>query len=248
MKGGTGKLIRVPVWLYWMSFSAGLHFLAALSLFAWTESVIDIAVEEAPQIVPIQVAFVPPPNRPMVTEPPKRKRHPLVATESKIETEVVLEDPQERPQGESTPPSPMEPEAAEVPEPEVLPPEAGQPESESRPTKMAPPLPGQADSPMAIPGAEKMSGAQKRSEGPSPLINPAPAYPRAALARGWKGTVWLEVELCPRGHPQDCRIIESSGHTILDRKARQTVLRKWRFQAGKTSARMATVSIDFQVR
>ncbi|MFO7726574.1 MAG: TonB family protein, partial [Oceanipulchritudo sp.] len=187
---------------------------------------------------------------PTATEPPTPQRHPprLVTTENKLETEVVMKDPQKLPEGEFESPSPMKPEVAEVREPETLPPETGQLDPESKPTQPKPPLAGQADSPATIPSAEKMSGGQKRAKGPSPLINPAPGYPRAALARGWKGTVWLEVELCPEGDPQECRIIESSGHEILDRKARQTVLKKWRFQAGKTSARMATVSIDFQLR
>jgi len=44
-------------------------------------------------------------------------------------------------------------------------------------------------------------------------------YPRLARRRGWEGTVKVQVALGPSGLVDEARVLESSGHPVLDRAA-----------------------------
>ncbi len=59
--------------------------------------------------------------------------------------------------------------------------------------------------------------------------NPPPAYPREALRQQWQGTVMLRVTVDEHGNPVQVEIETSSGHRVLDRAARDQVLRQWMF-------------------
>lgn len=59
--------------------------------------------------------------------------------------------------------------------------------------------------------------------------NPHPAYPREALRAGLEGTVVLQVTVDTLGNPVSVEIVSGSGHRVLDRAAREQVLRHWRF-------------------
>ncbi len=58
---------------------------------------------------------------------------------------------------------------------------------------------------------------------------PAPNYPLMARRRGQEGIVHLKIEIEDSGRPIDIRIVQSSGHQILDQAALQAV-RRWRFR------------------
>jgi protein TonB len=58
--------------------------------------------------------------------------------------------------------------------------------------------------------------------------NAQPFYPDTARAAGEQGTVLLDVEVRPSGHPTKFRVAQSSGYGDLDTAAVQTVL-NWRF-------------------
>ena len=59
----------------------------------------------------------------------------------------------------------------------------------------------------------------------------AVAYPPIAARQKLEGTVMLRVLVGPDGVPQRVDVEKSSGHSILDRAARDAVM-KWRFEPG----------------
>lgn len=61
--------------------------------------------------------------------------------------------------------------------------------------------------------------------------NPPPSYPQQARKRGFQGTVILKVLIGTDGNVSDIDIQETSGHSILDQAARETV-GGWRFKPG----------------
>ncbi len=62
--------------------------------------------------------------------------------------------------------------------------------------------------------------------------NPPLEYPRRARTRGYQGTVVLEVLVDRQGKVNDIRILSSSGHTILDSSALNSV-KNWSFEPGR---------------
>ena len=81
---------------------------------------------------------------------------------------------------------------------------------------------------------------------PEYAINPKPPYPRLAIRRGHEGTVILSVEVLPDGSAREVQLLESSGHTILDRSAVNAV-RKWRFKPGTKGGRPVTTRVRIPV-
>ncbi|MBI4616586.1 MAG: energy transducer TonB [Planctomycetes bacterium] len=59
--------------------------------------------------------------------------------------------------------------------------------------------------------------------------NRSPAYPARAVRLGWEGTVLLEVVVTVSGEVRRARVLESSGHLVLDEAALQAVV-SWRFR------------------
>jgi TonB family protein len=49
-------------------------------------------------------------------------------------------------------------------------------------------------------------------------------YPREAIDQGLEGTVTIEATINENGHAVGTKILESSGHTILDTSAIRTIL------------------------
>lgn len=83
------------------------------------------------------------------------------------------------------------------------------------------------------------------------LLNPKPAYPREALQAGMQGTVLLRVTVDENGRPVDVQIEKSSGHRLLDRAAREQVLRRWSFvparRGGVAVKAIGSVPVDFRI-
>lgn len=83
------------------------------------------------------------------------------------------------------------------------------------------------------------------------LSNPKPAYPREALREGLQGTVLLRVLVDESGRPLEVSIASSSGHRVLDRAAREQVLRKWQFvpamRDGRPVRAVGTVPVAFSL-
>lgn len=60
------------------------------------------------------------------------------------------------------------------------------------------------------------------------LVLSEPPYPLEALRHGWQGKVTLEV-FVQEGRPAWVEVVSSSGHSVLDRSARQWALQHWKF-------------------
>jgi protein TonB len=75
------------------------------------------------------------------------------------------------------------------------------------------------------------------------LRNPKPPYPPLAFRAGIEGKVILLAEVLPDGRAGQTRILESSGHELLDQSALSTV-KQWKF----TPARKDGVIITQAVR
>lgn len=80
--------------------------------------------------------------------------------------------------------------------------------------------------------------------------NPSPAYPAVAVARRLEGTVLLELQVAETGHVQGVKILQSSGHSILDQSAMSAV-RNWRGrparQDGRAVATVESIPIRFRL-
>ena len=86
---------------------------------------------------------------------------------------------------------------------------------------------------------------------PDPQACPQPAYPIPAMRRGMQGVVTLLVAVDSEGRVTQVRLLESSGHGILDRAAQDAVA-KWIFQPatedGEAVPGAARVPIRFRIR
>lgn len=86
---------------------------------------------------------------------------------------------------------------------------------------------------------------------PKPEVCPQPAYPIPAMRRGMQGVVTLLVAVDAKGRVTEVRLLESSGHGILDRAAQDAVA-KWIFQpateAGEAVPGAARVPIRFRIQ
>ena len=87
----------------------------------------------------------------------------------------------------------------------------------------------------AIPPATKsddtLSGSVLKIAKPLYKQNTAPPYPRRARRLGYEGIVLLKVLIDENGRVDNLTLLESSGHTILDRAALSAV-KNWLFEPG----------------
>lgn len=77
--------------------------------------------------------------------------------------------------------------------------------------------------------------------------NPKPVYPRRAREKGQEGRVTLRVRVLPNGEAGEVSVLESSGHRLLDRAARNAVER-WRFTPAARAGQAVTADLDVPVR
>lgn len=78
-------------------------------------------------------------------------------------------------------------------------------------------------------------------------INPLPKYPRLARKRGYQGTVVLNVLVDQNGRVGDLRLFTSSGYSILDRKAMESV-KVWLFEPGMKGNKKLDMWVRVPVR
>jgi protein TonB len=89
------------------------------------------------------------------------------------------------------------------------------------------------------------------TRGPRIVDGGRPDYPENARAKGWEGTVKLQILVNTDGRVEDVRIVAGSGYTELDQTAQRAV-RSWRFSPalknGSPVAAWATVPVVFDLR
>ncbi len=66
----------------------------------------------------------------------------------------------------------------------------------------------------------------------APLKTDHPPYPRRARNQGWEGKVILQLHIDPQGRVESANVQQSSGYTLLDASALQTV-QEWAFAPAK---------------
>lgn len=72
--------------------------------------------------------------------------------------------------------------------------------------------------------------------------NPKPEYPSLARRRNWQGTVIVTVVVSEEGTVKEVQIHQSSGYSILDKSALQT-LRSWQFVPGKQNGTVSEMQV-----
>ncbi|QFY41894.1 TonB family protein [Candidatus Methylospira mobilis] len=160
-------------------------------------------------------------------------------------------------------PEPKKIEKAKTPKPKPRP--VVQPEPEPEPqqpqheTAVAPPsassAPAHTDSAAATAAtqhahdaASAYSAASYKGAG---LHNPPTRYPRLALERHWEGAVRLKVEVLPNGVAGEVKILQSSGHDLLDESALEHVKTLWHFEPAHRGAQAVAswvvIPIEFKI-
>lgn len=123
---------------------------------------------------------------------------------------------------------------------------ARQPLSPSAPVPRPTAASDQPSSPVASETTTEQPLIEARSDVAS-LNNPKPPYPLAARRRGMEGTTLLSVHVLSNGNPTDIRIKQSSGHSLLDNVALDTV-RQWRFVPAQRGNTAVDSWVDVPVR
>ena len=89
------------------------------------------------------------------------------------------------------------------------------------------------------------------TRGPRIVDGGRPDYPENARAKGWEGTVRLQILVNTDGRVEDVRIVAGSGYSELDQTAQRAV-RSWRFSPalknGSPVAAWAAVPVVFDLR
>jgi protein TonB len=102
-----------------------------------------------------------------------------------------------------------------------------------------------ADSPQETVAAPP--GKPLRKAVPVYRQNPPPRYPAKARHRGWEGTVVLEVLVNRKGRVDDLRVLETSGHEVLDEAALKAV-GDWLFEPGRRGAEKVAMWVKVPLR
>jgi periplasmic protein TonB len=251
-------LPRIPAHAWFASFGLHVLVLAAIGIGSW---VIWLRRDPpAPPVIAMQAqAAVPRPSLPpplpeVEVLPPPVSEANLVEAElawgSPLEGESPLEmwplpaewvnqaeayqlPPAPKPKFARVDP-PTRPESGVVP---VVPPEAFDPLDPTEPTDPTQPT----DPPAASLRIDPV---------PDPQACPQPVYPLPAQRRGMQGVVTLLVAVDAKGRVTQVRLLESSGHGILDRAAQDAVA-QWVFQpateGGEAVPGAARVPIRFRI-
>lgn len=78
-------------------------------------------------------------------------------------------------------------------------------------------------------------------------VNPKPPYPEAARRRGYEGTVVLSVRVLKDGSAGYVRIAQSSGYSLLDQSALETVA-SWKFLPARLGDEPLEMEVQVPVR
>lgn len=78
-------------------------------------------------------------------------------------------------------------------------------------------------------------------------LNPPPVYPRVARRRNYQGTVMLDVRVTAMGTVAEVKVAQSSGYSVLDHSALNSV-RNWRFEPARRGTRPIETWVQVPVR
>ncbi len=219
-------------WLPFIGLSSALHVgglvvVPALLGLAWWQS--DVSPKGAP-LPPLRVGVVLAKDK----DAPKPNPNVQEESESNIEPSESLEPwPLTEPNADSTDWTRLEPAFAQSPKPIMA--------------TDSPPLiwewPKEPESENAEPELQAVQKEETKPEPPgepqaedwTPTLLaehcPEPNYPSRARRQRWQGTALVLLKVHPDGHVLEVRVLESSGHAILDEEAKRA-LAAWRFAPG----------------
>ena len=170
------------------------------------------------------------------------------------------------PQPQAAPVSPLKPLALKKPLPEPKPVPEPKPPA-AAPKAMADPAPQPAPEPVqqppaaapvvaSVPQTDHMElpfvddqleiEAEIVVSDPFPIFHPKPNYPRLAQRRHYQGTVILQALVDVHGRVVRVDLVQSSGYAILDRSAKDSVL-KWRFEPATRDGVAIEKTVEFPV-
>lgn len=164
---------------------------------------------------------------------------------------------------EQKPPPPQEPPAPVKAQKQPAPQKAKHPMPQASPAKMQKPVVSSAPAPAAATVSAAQPATTAANAGPAAplastkplydaayLRNPAPEYPDRAKRRRMQGTVLLDVAVTPSGKAAEVNVAQSSGFTLLDESAQETVS-GWTFIPAKRGAELVAarvmVPIEFKL-
>lgn len=230
-------------WILPALFALGIHAVFFSLRFDWTPPTFTITKNRTVTISLVEAAHAPQPQRRIEPLAPPRARSikPLQALPDK---------PRPVPKPLPLPPAP--------PDRAV---QAHKPTHKSDPSAPAAPAPSQAAPDVvspppsearqeAEPGLDQKFGpdqAKVQASVPLYALNPPPAYPALARRRNYQGTVKLDVLVDRQGRVAQIRVAQSSGYSILDRSALESV-RRWRFEPARRSGRPIEMWVQVPVR
>ena len=230
--GGEGGEQHLLDYLVLGTLAVLLH-VAAIDYFQHTrfEQELEVPVNNPPKV---EIILSKPKPKPMIQTPPAPPPPPK-----------MLEPPKPKKVGST--PKPVVAKAVPLkPQPKIT------PVVETVPTPVQPSAPVESKAPPTPePSPPVVEKVTQPSAGASYLHNPAPEYPEAAMDRGLEGTVLMKVSVQPNGKPDSVTVTKSSGHSVLDAAAVNTVT-QWSFvpaMRGKTPiAGWVTVPITFNLQ
>ena len=76
---------------------------------------------------------------------------------------------------------------------------------------------------------------------------PRPEYPGLARRRGYEGVVMIEVFVSRQGEVLEVKVLQTSGHALLDEEAKRTV-KKYRFEPGREDGENVDMWVKIPVR
>jgi TonB family protein len=77
--------------------------------------------------------------------------------------------------------------------------------------------------------------------------SPDPLYPHVAREKGWEGTVTIKVLVDEQGKPKFVEVHQSSGFSVLDEAALETVKKRWRFHPARHGEKPVERWVEFPV-
>lgn len=188
-------------------------------------------------------------------EPPQ----PLAIPAPPAETPPAMPEPEAAPPAEpevqpepEPPPPPPKPEPK--PEPKPKPKPRPRPEAKQTPSREAPTQTAMHSPALSAPGLPVGPASGTDAEIFEPprgyvgyMNNPRPPYPESARRRGWEGLVLLTVSVRADGLVEEVRLKTSSGYSMLDERALETV-RGWRFSPAQRGGSPVAATVDVPLR
>jgi periplasmic protein TonB len=208
--------------------AAGIH--AGLFLFdpGWRRPEFSVTETRAVTLSLAEVRRAPDPQEPVAPLPPTRAKpiQPLTA---------LRPAPAPQPAPAPLPTPAVEPERLDQEQPST---DAGV-RNESAQAPQSQVRPDRGDS-----GPQQ---AEVQASVPLYALNPPPAYPPLARRRNYQGTVMLDVLVDRQGRATQVNVARSSGHTLLDQSALESV-RRWRFEPARRFGQPVEMWVQVPVR